>query len=139
MVFNYFVIFRDMQVVQIFDKDPWLEKDDKCSSYWTFNTQGVNKCRLFTFKDLWNNNYYISEGSKFGGDFLLYSGDPVKYHAKFIVICLNSSKEIENEKRIQDLVARSRLGTCVKKTVLFSWLDGEDVKYRSLKRGDKMC
>ena len=131
------IICRDMQVVQIFEKDPWVEKEDKLVSDWTFNTDGINKCRLFTFKDLWNNNYYISEGSKFGGDFLLYSGDPVRYHAKFIVICLNSPKEIENENRIQDLVARSRLGTCVKKTVLFSWLEGEDVKYRSLKRGEK--
>lgn len=130
-------ISRDMQVVQIFEKDPWVEKEDKLVSDWTFNIDGINKCRLFTFKDLWNNNYYISEGSKFGGDFLLYSGDPVRYHAKFIVICLNSPKEIENENRIQDLVARSRLGTCVKKTVLFSWLEGEDVKYRSLKRGEK--
>eukprot|EP00092_Neocalanus_flemingeri_P028604 GFUD01031061.1.p1 GENE.GFUD01031061.1~~GFUD01031061.1.p1 ORF type:complete len:334 (+),score=109.71 GFUD01031061.1:51-1004(+) len=132
-------ISRDMQAVQMFDKDPWLENEDKISSNWTFKTEGIKKCKLFTFKDLWNNNYYISEGSKFGGDFLVYSGDPVKYHAKFIVICLNSVVEIENENRIQDLVARSRLGTCVKKTVLFSWLDGEDVKYRSLKRGDKIC
>jgi len=131
-------ISRDMQVIQTFEEDPWVETEDKIPSTWTFNIKGIYKCRLFTFKDLWNNNYFITEGSKFGGDFLLYSGDPVSYHAKFIVICLHSSKEIENEKRIQDLVARSRLGTCVKKTILFSWLEGEDVKYRSLKRGNKM-
>jgi len=131
-------ISREMQVVQIFDKDPWLKDEDKVVSDWTFNTDGIKKCKLFTFKDLWNNNYYISEGSKFGGDFLIYSGDPVKYHAKYIVICISSVAEIENENRIQDLVARSRLGTCVKKTVLFSWLEGEDVKYRSLKRGSKL-
>ena len=127
-----------MQVIQTFEEDPWIETQDKTPSTWTYSTKGINKCRLFTFKDLWNNNYFITEGSKFGGDFLLYSGDPVSYHAKFIVICLHSSKEIENEKRMQDLVARSRLGTCVKKTILFSWLEGEDVKYRSLKRGNKM-
>ena len=45
---------------------------------------------MFTFKDLWNNSYYVSEGSKFGGDFLVYCGDPAKYHAKCIVICLES-------------------------------------------------
>jgi len=128
-------ISRDMQVVQIFEEDPWLEDDDKISSKWTFKADGIQKCRLFTFKDLWNNNYYISEGSKFGGDFLVYSGDPVKYHAKYIVICINCAAEIESERRIQDLVARSRLGTCVKKTILFSWLENEDVKYRSLRRG----
>ena len=26
-------------------------------------------------------------GSKFGGDFLVYLGDPVRFHAKYIVIC----------------------------------------------------
>jgi len=131
-------ISRDMQVIQTFEEDPWIEKEDKIPSSWSFNTKGINRCRLFTFKDLWNNNYYITEGSKFGGDFLLYSGDPVSFHAKFIVICLLSPKEIETETRIQDLVARSRLGTCVKKTILFSWLEGEDVKYRSLRRGSKI-
>ena len=57
------------------------------------------------------------------------------YHAKYIVICLTDQKDIGSESRIQDLVARSRLGTTVKKIVLFSWLDGEDVKYKSLVRG----
>ena len=127
-----------MQVIQTFEQDPWVEDNHKIPSSWSFNHEGNNKCRLFTFKDLWNHNYYITEGSKFGGDFLLYSGDPVSYHAKFIVICLNTPKEVENEKSVQDLVARSRLGTCVKKTILFSWLEGEEVKYSSLKRGSKI-
>ena len=26
-------------------------------------------------------------GSKFGGDFLVYLGDPVRFHAKYIVLC----------------------------------------------------
>jgi len=28
-----------------------------------------------------------SEGSKFGADYLVYQGDPIKFHAKYIVIC----------------------------------------------------
>ena len=57
------------------------------------------------------------------------------YHAKYIVICLTDKQEVGSESRIQDLVARSRLGTSVKKIVLFSWLEGEEVKYKSLVRG----
>ena len=57
------------------------------------------------------------------------------YHAKYIVICLTDQKELGSESRTQDLVARSRLGTSVKKIVLFSWLEGEEVKYKSLVRG----
>ena len=100
---------RDMQVIQTFDADPWIQGQDKVPSKWSFKMDDLGKCRLFTFKDLWNNNYFISEGSKFGGDFLLYVGDPVSYHAKYIVICLTDVKEIEMNHRIQDLVARSRL------------------------------
>ena len=67
--------------------------------------------------------------------FQVYCGDPLMYHAKYIVICLTDQKDLGSESRIQDLVARSRLGTSVKKIVLFSWLEGEEVKYKSLVRG----
>ena len=57
------------------------------------------------------------------------------YHAKYVVICLEEKEELGVEGRMQDLVARSRLGSSVKKIILFSWLEGEDVKYKSLTRG----
>ena len=49
------------------------------------------------------------------------------------MICLES--EVDPRGRVQDLVAVSRLGTTVKKTVLFSWLEGQEVKYSSVTRG----
>ena len=64
-------ITRDMQVVQTFISDPWLETEDKIPSRWTFSYSTRSKCRLFTFKDLWNHNFLLTEGSKFGGDFLV--------------------------------------------------------------------
>ena len=146
-------ITRDMQVIQTFVSDPWLEAEDKAPSDWSFSYSTRSKCRLFTFKDLWNHNFTLTEGSKFGGDFLVrlirlrllsssdffslkvYCGDPVMYHAKYIVICLEDRTDIWDERRVQDLVARSRLGSSVKKIVLFSWLQGEEVKYKSLTRG----
>lgn len=125
-----------MAVVQIFERDPWLHLHERREeSSWSFAQEGSSKCRLFVFKDLWNHNYFITEGSKFGGDFLVYCGDPVMYHAKYIVICVTSGADIVNPARMQDLVARSRLGTSVKKTVLFAWLEGENVKYKSVRRG----
>ena len=90
-IFFYLSTSRDMQVIQTFTEDPWMDDDDKKTADWCYPYQEpLSRCRMFTFKDLWNNNYYISEGSKFGGDFLVYCGDPVKYHAKYIVICLES-------------------------------------------------
>lgn len=34
---------------------------------------------------LWLSRYTITSGSKFGGDYLLYPGDPRLYHAQFVV------------------------------------------------------
>jgi len=135
-------ITRDMQVIQTLTEEPWMDDEEKKNANWFYPYQDpLSRCRMFTFKDLWNNNYYISEGSKFGGDFLVYCGDPVKYHAKYIVICLKSSEEMrlvtESEGRVQDLVARCRLGTGVKKVILFSWLEGAEVRYKSLTRGQE--
>ena len=130
-------ISRDMQVIQTFEQDPWLQHQNKSDSSWTYPITTTNsKCRLYTFKDLWNHNYFVTEGSKFGGDFLVYCGDPVKYHAKYIVICIESEEDINKPGRVQDIIARCRLGTSVKKIVLFSWLSGDDVKYKSLTRGN---
>jgi len=128
-------ITREMAVVQIFERDPWLDLQERRESSWSFAQEGSSRCRLFVFKDLWNHNYFITEGSKFGGDFLVYCGDPVMYHAKYIVICVTSGADIVNPARMQDLVARSRLGNSVKKIVLFAWLEGENVKYKSVRRG----
>ena len=129
-------ITRDMQVIQTMEQDPWIEAVDKQEVRWSYPaTDPLARCRLFTFKDLWNNNYYVSEGSKFGGDFLVYCGDPVKYHAKYIVVCVSGRAEVESETRAQEVVARCRLGAGVKKVVLFSWLEGAEVRYKSLTRG----
>ena len=73
-----------MQVIQTFLEDPF-QKEEKQSEMvtdpfqvtaefeWSFDSP-KRKCRLFTFKDLWNHNYLLSEGSKFGGDFLVSLG-----------------------------------------------------------------
>jgi len=43
-------------------------------------------CRkMAVFKDLYNRGFYITTGTKFGSDFLVYFGDPVMYHARYAV------------------------------------------------------
>jgi len=129
-------ITRDMAAVQIFNGDPWITEEDKTVSSWSCPVDtALQKCRLFTYKDLWNNGYFITDGAKFGGDFLVYLGDPVMVHARYIVICRENAVEDGWRGRRQDLVALCRLGTTVKKTVLVAWMEGEEVKYKSLRRG----
>lgn len=90
--------------------------------------------KRLTFHDLWNKGFFITEGTKFGGDFLAYPGDPIQFHAKYVVICCDT---IDNMSE-RDLVAKSRLGTNVKKTVLLAFLDSnQTVRYKSLKWSDQ--
>ncbi|XP_026762684.2 tRNA-splicing endonuclease subunit Sen34 [Galleria mellonella] len=44
--------------------------------------------RYAIFKDLWERGHHITSGSKFSSDFLVYPGDPVKFHAMYMVRCL---------------------------------------------------
>ena len=41
---------------------------------WTFPNTEKEKLQYLVFKDLWENGYYLTDGSKFGGDFLVYPG-----------------------------------------------------------------
>lgn len=74
-----------------------------------------------TFYDLYEKGYYITDGGKFGGDFLVYFGDPICYHAILIIKCVESEENIST----MEIVAFGRLGTSVKKrAVLASMIDG---------------
>ncbi|XP_030751938.1 tRNA-splicing endonuclease subunit Sen34 isoform X1 [Sitophilus oryzae] len=74
------------------------------------------------YMDLWEKGYYITNGEKFGGDFLVYFGDPIAYHAIFIVKCVDG---IANISPIE-LIAFGRLGVAVKKrAVLATFTEGK--------------
>ncbi len=95
------------------------------------------------FSNLWKRGFYLTDGSKFGADFLAYPGDPVRYHAQSIVVCLKERGERQIERMSEaSLVARCRLGTSVKKTVLFAFLSDDEhdvtVKYRALRWTGKL-
>lgn len=87
------------------------------------------KVRCAVFKDLWEKKFYITCGSKFGGDFLVYAGDPFIFHALYIVVCLPSTKKIQGF----DIMVYGRLGNQVKKTIVLASLnESGNVEYISL-------
>jgi len=131
-------IDKEHQVVQIFTQDPWMEDHDKLEARLHPPSTDVDKCRLFTFKTLWKKGYYIGEGSKFGGDYLVYLGDPLKFHASYIVMCLDDASHESLFNRPQDLVAKSRLGSQVHKTVLIAKLNEnkDGVTFTSIRRNN---
>ncbi|KAK7160780.1 hypothetical protein R3I93_008447 [Phoxinus phoxinus] len=70
--------------------------------------------RFCVYRDLRNKGFYLTSAGKFGGDFLVYPGDPLRFHAHFIALCLSMDEELP----LSDILAIARLGSNVKKTVL---------------------
>ncbi|GLD68620.1 tRNA-splicing endonuclease subunit Sen34 [Lates japonicus] len=70
--------------------------------------------RYQVFRDLRGRGFYLTAAGKFGGDFLVYPGDPLRFHAHFIAVCLSLDKSL----CLLDVLAVARLGSNVKKTVL---------------------
>lgn len=72
------------------------------------------------FKELHQQRgYYIINGIKFGGDYLLYTGDPFENHSPYVASLLPASTKFTP----RQLVAMSRLCTQVKKAQLLCEFD----------------
>ena len=96
-----------------------------------FEFPSTDREKLFykIYEDLWNKGYFITSAEKFGGDFLVYPGDPLRYHSKFIVVAMDTKEKMTS----QQLVVYGRLGSSVKKTVVLGSVDDKrDVNYVSL-------
>nr|XP_046244248.1 tRNA-splicing endonuclease subunit Sen34 [Scatophagus argus]XP_046244249.1 tRNA-splicing endonuclease subunit Sen34 [Scatophagus argus]XP_046244250.1 tRNA-splicing endonuclease subunit Sen34 [Scatophagus argus] len=83
---------------------------------WPIRGQDGPRCnaRYQVFRDLRERGFYLTSAGKFGGDFLVYPGDPLRYHAHFIAVCLALDESV----CLLDVLAVTRLGSNVKKTVL---------------------
>lgn len=96
---------------------------------WTFPETELEKLRYKVFLDLWEKGYYITQGSKFGGDYLVYPGDPFRFHSYFVVKIVAWKKSIS----ALDLISVGRLGSTVKKTSVLASVDSSgNVIYTSI-------
>ncbi|XP_051933512.1 tRNA-splicing endonuclease subunit Sen34 [Hippocampus zosterae] len=82
------------------------------------------------FLDLRRRGFYLTSAGKFGGDFLVYPGDPLRFHAHFICVCVRADESVP----LLDLLAAARLGSNVKKTLVLCspHCHGGGVTYSSL-------
>lgn len=99
--------------VQLHTECPFAEKTPRETNYPSNEDERV---RFAVFKDLWEQGFFLTNASKFGGDFLVYPGDPAKFHAWYIVHCVNHTQEIE----IIDILRKGRLGTQVRKNAILA-------------------
>ena len=66
------------------------------------------------FKHLHSKGYFMSPGLRFGCQFTVYPGDPLRYHSHFLAVGVGWDEEFS----LLDLVGGGRLGTGVKKGFL---------------------
>lgn len=113
-------------VVEYMFETGLIKKED----YHLWNNKFTEKELLIyeIYKDLWKKGYYVTNGSKFGGDFLIYNGDPILYHSQYIVVC----KQFQEEFETHQICSLGRLGNSVKKDVLLATKKDSGLEYLSI-------
>jgi tRNA-splicing endonuclease subunit Sen34 len=66
------------------------------------------------FAHLHAKGYFLSPGLRFGCQYVVYPGDPLRFHSHFLAVAVDWDQEIE----LMDIVGGGRLGTGVKKGYL---------------------
>ena len=85
-------------------------------------TPNVGPSSYALFKHLHNLGYYMAPGLRFGCQFLVYPGDPLRFHSHFLAVGADWDEEID----LLDIVGGGRLGTGVKKGWLLGGVEGEE-------------
>ena len=92
----------------------------------------VNRCSYALFKHLHNQGYFITPGIRFGCQFSVYPGDPLRFHSHFLAM----SADWDEEFGLLDLVGGGRLGTGVKKGWLIGGVEGKGTEQGALDKID---
>lgn len=79
----------------------------------------VEASRYALFKHLHAHDYFISPGLRFGCQFTVYPGDPLRFHSHFLAVAADWDEEID----LLDIVGGGRLGTGVKKGYMIGGLE----------------
>ncbi|KAG8726237.1 tRNA-splicing endonuclease subunit [Ceratobasidium sp. 428] len=117
---------------------PWFDAkayytiaDARDAGVWTYPADVKERAECAVFRDLWEKGNYLGPGIKFGGNYLVYPGDPLRFHSHFVA-SVHPSKT--SPIRPMDIVAFGRLGTATKKVHLLCGYDDETgvVSYYSI-------
>ncbi|KAI0050031.1 tRNA-intron endonuclease catalytic domain-like protein [Auriscalpium vulgare] len=92
----------------------------RSAGIWSYPATEEEVAKCAVFRDLWEQGYYMGGGSKFGGEWLVYPGDPLRYHSHFVATVLASPTA---PLRPMEIVAHGRLGTATKKAHLLCGYD----------------
>lgn len=86
------------------------------------------------FEDLWKRGFYMTRGSKFGGNFLAYINDPRYVHSKFIVRVVDKGTLFKKS----EFILHTRMYTTTLKRTLIAVVDSDEkVRYVEIAPGSK--
>lgn len=109
---------------------PWFSSDGhtyktlsegKEAGIWTYPSTPFQRARCTVFRHLWAQGNYLGMGIKFGGDFVVYPGDPLRYHSHFVATVHFKHAPL----RPMEIIAHGRLGTGTRKNHLICSVDEE--------------
>lgn len=86
------------------------------SESWAFPKTDLDRLRYRVFEYLWSKQLYITRGLKFGGDFMAYPGDPMRFHSHYIVLAMERDAPLA----LLDMISKGRLAVNVKKTFVIA-------------------
>lgn len=126
MTFAQFDVFKKSEVQRSASKlneHLWLDMpissisqsaDDCPNVDCSINLSSKEKLMYDVFCDLYDQGFYMTNALKFGGDFLVYPGDPVAYHSFYIAICMPHDHKLSG----LEYARYGRLANSVRKTLL---------------------
>jgi len=83
---------------------------------WPLSLSKKQRARCAIVFDLQSSGYFVTDGTKFGGDFLVYPGNPVLYHARFVMNVLNADSTLTSN----ILIAQARVSHTTRKHMILS-------------------
>ncbi|KAI6656709.1 hypothetical protein LOD99_16013 [Oopsacas minuta] len=89
------------------------------SGGWDYPENERDKLCYQIYKSLWKEGYYITEGSKFGGDYLAYPDDPIRVHSTHVVVVKEGCELFTP----RDLIGGGRVANKTNKNLLYATLD----------------
>ena len=90
-------------------------QEAQAAGVWTYPSTLQERARCAAFEALHSKGFFLSTGLRFGGDFVVYPGDPLRYHSHYTATVLATPQQ---PMAAFHVVASGRLGTAVKKSHL---------------------
>lgn len=69
-------MLRELDLISNIPESPY-RLDQEIPAEWSYPESKQEQLRYRVYRDLWNQGFFLSNGSKFGGDFLVYPGNGI--------------------------------------------------------------